>query len=119
MKRHYLLLACLLTITLSAFAQKKKAETSTSTPNLFSDTTFAGLTFRSIGPAITSGRIADIAVNPKNTSEYYVAAASGGVWKTVNAGITYEPVFEKEVSYSIGCVTIDPNNTNVVWVVTG
>jgi photosystem II stability/assembly factor-like uncharacterized protein len=119
MKRHYLLLACLLTITLSAFAQKKKAETSTSAPNLFSDTTFAGLTFRSIGPAITSGRIADIAVNPKNTSEYYVAAASGGVWKTVNAGITYEPVFEKEGSYSIGCVTIDPNNTNVVWVGTG
>ena len=68
MKRHYLLLACLLTITLSAFAQKKKAETSTSTPNLFSDTTFAGLTFRSSGPAFTSGSIAGMSLNRITTS---------------------------------------------------
>ncbi len=55
--------------------------------------TFNGLAFRSIGPALTSGRIADIAVNPKNISEYYVAAASGGVWKTTNGGTTYAPIF--------------------------
>ncbi|MEE8585864.1 MAG: glycosyl hydrolase, partial [Acidobacteriota bacterium] len=78
-----------------------------------------GLKFRSIGPALTSGRISDFAVNPDNPSEYYVAVASGGVWKTTNKGVTFKPVFDKQGSYSIGCVTMDPNNHNVVWVGTG
>ena len=75
--------------------------------------------FRSVGPALTSGRIADIAVNPNNYSEYYVATASGGVWKTVNNGTTYEPFFDSQGSYSIGCITIDPGNKNVIWVGSG
>ncbi len=79
----------------------------------------AGLQFRSIGPALTSGRIADFAVNPKNYDEYYIATASGGVWKTANAGTTFQPIFDSQGSYSIGCVTLDPNNVNVVWVGTG
>jgi photosystem II stability/assembly factor-like uncharacterized protein len=79
----------------------------------------SGLKFRNVGPAITSGRILDIAVNPSNHSEYYVASGGGGVWKTVNAGVTFEPVFENEGASSIGCIAIDPNNTNVVWVGTG
>lgn len=79
----------------------------------------SGLVFRNIGPALTSGRIADFAVNPKNPFEYYVATASGGVWKTVNAGTTYQPIFDSQGSYSIGCVSLDPNNSNVVWVGTG
>jgi len=79
----------------------------------------SGLQFRSLGPATTSGRVVDIAVNPKNVSEYYVASAAGGVWKTANAGTTYSPVFDNAVSFSIGCLAIDPNNTNVVWVGTG
>lgn len=83
------------------------------------EVSLSGLKFRSIGPALTSGRIADFAVNPNNYSEYYVATASGGVWKTVNAGTTYEPIFDSQGSYSIGCVTIDPNNPNVVWVGSG
>ncbi|GMR12668.1 MAG: hypothetical protein BMS9Abin29_0859 [Gemmatimonadota bacterium] len=81
--------------------------------------TVLGLTLREIGPALTSGRISDFAVNPENHSEYYVATASGGVWKTVNAGTTFEPIFEGEGSYSIGSVTLDPSNPNVVWVGTG
>jgi photosystem II stability/assembly factor-like uncharacterized protein len=81
--------------------------------------TFTGLKFRSLGPAVTSGRVADIAVDPRNRSRYFVAAASGGVWKTVNAGTTWEPVFDGESSYSIGCVVIDPNNPFVLWVGTG
>lgn len=75
--------------------------------------------FRSLGPALTSGRISDLAVNPSNHSEFYVAVASGGVWKTTNNGVTFDPVFDNEGSYSIGCVTMDPNNPNVVWVGTG
>jgi photosystem II stability/assembly factor-like uncharacterized protein len=83
------------------------------------EVSLSGIKFRNIGPAITSGRIADFAVNPNNFNEYYVATASGGVWKTVNGGITYEPIFDSQGSYSIGCVAIDPSNTSVVWVGSG
>ncbi len=85
----------------------------------WSSKTFEGLKLRSIGPALTSGRIMDFAVDPSNRARYFVAAASGGVWKTVNAGTTWTPVFDKEGSYSIGCVTLDPKNPSVVWVGTG
>ncbi|KAB2844101.1 MAG: glycosyl hydrolase, partial [Melioribacteraceae bacterium] len=81
--------------------------------------TVEGLKLRTIGPAFCSGRIGDLAVNPDKPNEYYAAVASGGVWKTTNAGISWEPVFENEGSYSIGCVTLDPNNPHVVWVGTG
>ncbi|WP_422859894.1 WD40/YVTN/BNR-like repeat-containing protein [Flagellimonas sp. S174] len=82
-------------------------------------TTFKGLEFRSLGPALTSGRIADIAIHPENESVWYVAVGSGGVWKTINAGTTWTPIFDKQSVYSIGCVTIDPNNPNTIWVGTG
>lgn len=81
--------------------------------------TFAGLELRGIGPALMSGRIADIAIHPQDPSTWYVAVGSGGVWKTTNAGTTWEPIFDGEGSYSIGCVTIDPSNPAVVWVGTG
>ena len=81
--------------------------------------TFAGLKFRSIGPAVASGRVMSIAVNPRNKFEYYVGEASGGVWKTVNDGTTWTPVFDKEGSFSIGWVALDPNDASVVWVGTG
>ncbi|RME37897.1 MAG: glycosyl hydrolase [Planctomycetota bacterium] len=84
-----------------------------------SNATFAGLKARSIGPALMSGRICDFGINPHDWTEYYVAVCSGGVWKTENAGITYTPVFDSQGSYSIGCVTVDPNNPHVVWVGTG
>ena len=105
-----------------AFAQKqKKADTpKEEKPEYYLDKlSIPALKFRSVGPALTSGRISDFAVMPGNRSVYYVASSSGGVWKTENAGTTYEPVFDSQGSYSIGCVTIDPNNPNVVWVGTG
>ncbi len=74
---------------------------------------------RSIGPALTSGRISDFAVVPGRRQEFFVASASGGVWKTINAGTTFTPVFEGQGSFSIGCVVLDPTNPNVVWVGTG
>lgn len=110
----------LLCISIDLFAQKKNVVSSKpATKDSINSATFSGLKFRNIGPAITSGRIADIAVNPSDKNEYYVAAAAGGVWKTTNAGVTFTPVFEGEGSYSIGCITIDPNNSNVVWVGSG
>ncbi|RLC55766.1 MAG: glycosyl hydrolase, partial [Candidatus Cloacimonadota bacterium] len=78
-----------------------------------------GLKWRSIGPAFASGRIADLAVNPNNPSEYYVAAASGHIWKTTNNGTTWSPIFENYGAYSIGCLKMDPNNSNVIWAGTG
>lgn len=113
-----LLLVTFIFISVQSPAQKKKANESSS-KDAFESSTFDAISFRSLGPAIASGRIADIAVNPKNPKEYYVAVAAGGVWKTSNAGITYEPIFDAEGSYSTGCVTIDPNNANVVWVGSG
>ena len=80
---------------------------------------YAGMKFRSLGPAFTSGRISDFAVNPDNNSEYYVAVASGNIWKTMNRGITWKPVFDKYGSYAIGCISMDPENHNVVWAGTG
>jgi photosystem II stability/assembly factor-like uncharacterized protein len=81
--------------------------------------TFEGLKLRNIGPAFMSGRIADVAIEPGRPSTWYVAVGSGGVWKTTNAGTTWTPLFDKESSYSIGCVALDPSNPHVVWVGTG
>ncbi|HKR06292.1 MAG TPA: glycosyl hydrolase [Bacteroidia bacterium] len=121
MKKSILLVILITTVLISAaaYAQKKTEQPAPDKNNPWKTETFNGLSFRSIGPAITSGRVIDFAVNPANKKEYFVASASGGVWKTANGGITYEPIFEKEGSYSIGCVRMDPNNANVVWVGSG
>jgi photosystem II stability/assembly factor-like uncharacterized protein len=84
-----------------------------------SEATFSGLKLRGIGPAFTSGRIADIAIHPEDDNIWYVAVGSGGVWKTTNAAVTWEPIFDDQASYSTGCVTIDPGNPHIVWVGTG
>ena len=81
--------------------------------------TFAGLKLRGIGPALMSGRISDIAVHPTDPGTWYVAAGSGGVWKTTNAGTTWKPIFDSQKSYSIGCITIDPNHPETIWVGSG
>jgi photosystem II stability/assembly factor-like uncharacterized protein len=99
--------------------EKKKEEPKEEKKGGMTADTFSGLRFRSIGPAAASGRVMSIAVNPKNKFEYYVGVASGGVWKTVNDGTTWTPVFDGEGSYSIGWVTIDPNDSSVVWVGSG
>jgi photosystem II stability/assembly factor-like uncharacterized protein len=85
----------------------------------FNEATFKGLEMRSIGPALMSGRIADIVIDPTDPSVWYVAVGSGGVWKTVNAGTTWAPIFDDEGSYSIGAIALDPNDPNTVWVGTG
>ena len=74
---------------------------------------------REIGPAVAGGRISDIAVHPTDRSVWYVSAGSGGLWKTTNAGTTWSPIFDDQPSYSIGVVTLDPSQPEVVWVGTG
>ena len=114
MKR-YILLVALLFVGLNTNSQKNKKDNNVP----LDDISVNALKWRSVGPALTSGRISDLAVNPDKPFEYYVAIASGGVWKTSNWGVDYKPIFDGQSSYSIGCVTIDPNNTNIVWVGTG
>jgi len=97
----------------------KKKIAVTKKDSLINSKLLSGLKFRNIGPATTSGRIADFAVNPNNHSEYYVGVASGNIFKTSNNGTTWKAVFDKYGSYSIGVVTMDPNNSNVVWAGTG
>ena len=83
------------------------------------DDPLAALRFRSIGPAFTSGRHADMVVDPKNPHIWYVAMAAGGLWKTTNAGLTFTPIFDNYGAYSMCCVLVDPKNSNVVWLATG
>ncbi len=83
------------------------------------DKTFARLEWRSIGPAIFDGRVADVEGVPGNPNIVYVASASGGLWKTTNGGVSWKPIFERQGTLSIGDVALEPNNPDVVWVGTG
>ncbi|MEQ1831972.1 MAG: glycosyl hydrolase [Candidatus Eisenbacteria bacterium] len=107
----------------SAFAAPaaKPAAKAAATPpaSALSKLSLDGLSFRSLGPAITGGRIIGLAVNPRDHSEYYVAAGNGSLWKTTTGGVTFAPVFDGESAFSIGAVTLDPSDPNVVWVGTG
>ena len=80
---------------------------------------FSGLTLRNIGPGMKSGRIGDVVKDPTRPSTWYVAVASGNVWKTLNNGTTWTPIFDHHGSYSIGCIAIDPQNPQVLWLGTG
>ncbi|MEM9719725.1 MAG: glycosyl hydrolase, partial [Bacteroidota bacterium] len=123
MKRHGISLILVLCVSISfLFAQKKEKPSSTektAQKELLTASRLNGIKLRHVGPALMSGRIGDFAVNPQKPSEYYVAVSSGGVWKTENNGITFKPLFDKQASYSIGCITLDPQNPHVVWVGTG
>ncbi|MCH7876024.1 MAG: glycosyl hydrolase [Gemmatimonadetes bacterium] len=105
-------------LCLIVFALFPVADLSSQTPEVFSQAV-SGLTLRGIGPAFMGGRIADIAVHPKKRSTWYVAVGSGGLWKTINAGITWTPIFDDQPSYSLGDVALDPSDPDVVWVGTG
>lgn len=102
-------LVCLLTLPMTLVAEEGDS----------SDSPFEGIKLRSIGPALMSGRIADIAIHPEDENTWYVGVGSGGVWKTTNAGTTWQTIFDDEAVYSIGSVTIDPSNPERIWVGTG
>ncbi len=111
-------IAALMLAPLSACAQEGNKESEGDKGPLSSET-FNGLELRNIGPALMSGRIADIVIAQDDPATWFVAVGSGGVWKTTNAGTTWTPLFDKESSYSIGTITLDPSNANTVWVGTG
>jgi len=111
-----LLLVLVPVVAAAKKADAKKADAKATEPKVDN---FKGLAFRGIGPAMISGRITDLAVDPRNSAIRYVAVASGNVWKTVNAGTTWTPIFDDQGSYSIGCMTLDPKNPLTVWIGTG
>src|SRR5215468_3075573 len=79
--------------------------------------TISGLGARNIGSAAMSGRVAAIdAAQEGQRLTVYIGSASGGVWKSVNGGTTFKPVFDKQPVQSIGAITIDPKNSKVIWV---
>lgn len=78
-----------------------------------------GLRARSVGPAVTGGRIHDIEALPNDPATIYVASASGGLWKTTNKGTTWTPLFQDQAVSTFGDVTIAPSNPEIVWVGTG
>ena len=111
-----ILLAFLLFTPIDANSQRKRNQKDNSKTEKVSLNAFK---FRNVGPAFLSGRIADIAIHPNNENIWYVAVGSGGVWMTNNAGTTWKPIFDSQPVYSIGSITIDPSNPNVIWVGTG
>ncbi len=99
---------CLLLLQpLAALSAKEKDEGATADPAAGEDgpltldtISLEGLAFRSIGPAVTGGRVIDIEVNPRDHSEYYVASGHGSLWKTTNRGVTFKPIFDGQSSFS-------------------
>lgn len=117
------ILVLALSFASAAFAQRKKKSApqkpAVEKKELLNASILRGIKLRGVGPALMSGRIGDFAVNPKKPNEYYIAVSSGGVWKTENAGTTFKPLFDSQKSYSIGCISMDPQNPHVLWVGTG
>jgi photosystem II stability/assembly factor-like uncharacterized protein len=81
--------------------------------------TLAGIELRSVGPALATGRVQDVEIDPRNPSVWYVATAFGGLWKTTNRGITFNPIFDDQGSFTLCCVVVDPKDSNIVWVGSG
>ncbi|HEX2831535.1 MAG TPA: glycosyl hydrolase [Thermoanaerobaculia bacterium] len=119
MKKQFIAVTALVCLALTGTAVAQEKKKNEPAKEKYDSSTFSGLELRNIGPALVSGRVIDVAVDPRNHSTWYVAVAAGGVWKTVNAGTTFTPVFDSQASYSIGCVTIDPNDSLTLWVGSG
>jgi photosystem II stability/assembly factor-like uncharacterized protein len=122
--RRYRLLA-LIIVLFAAFGVRslvgQRSETSASgaAAEASADKPFDALHFRPIGPAAMSGRITDLAVYEANPAIYYVGTAHGGVWKTTNAGTTFEPQFQDQGLMSVGDVTVSQSNPDLVWLGSG
>lgn len=87
--------------------------------SLIASSPFHGLAWRSVGPVIQGGRVVDIASVPGQPYTFYVAYASGGLWKTTNNGLTFEPLFDFEPTTVMGDIAVDPSHPDTVWVGTG
>ena len=104
----------------SALAGTLATANAASTAVRYDSTTLSGLGVRNIGSAAMSGRVSALAAYEEGGKTImYVGAASGGVWKSRDGGTSFEPIFDKQSSQSIGAITVDPSNKNIIWVGTG
>ncbi|MEO5753203.1 MAG: hypothetical protein ABIR38_00670 [Chthoniobacterales bacterium] len=95
------------------------APTAAPTPVQLTDVLLKGLKARPIGPAVMGGRISDIAIDPRNPAVFYVGLGTGGLFKTGNNGVSFDPIFDKQSALSIGAVAVAPSDSEVVWAGTG
>jgi len=103
----------------NALLSSSVTPTPSPTPPKLSDVLFKNLKARSIGPAVMGGRVSDIAISPNNPFIFYVGLAHGGVFKTNDNGVTFDPSFDKQPMLSIGAVAVAPSDSDVIWVGTG
>jgi photosystem II stability/assembly factor-like uncharacterized protein len=107
------------TLLIAAMAMAAAALPSGQAQDRLNEQALKGIELRSIGPGFVTGRVQDVAIDPKNTSVWYVASAFGGLWKTENRGISFTPIFDQGPSFNLCCVVIDPKDSNVLWLGTG
>src|SRR5438067_6745219 len=107
------------TPSISASADASPTASPSPTAPQLTDVLFKNLKARSIGPAVMGGRVSDIAIDLRNPFVFYVGLAHGGVFKTNDNGVSFEPIFDKQPVLSIGAVAIAPSDSDVIWVGTG
>jgi photosystem II stability/assembly factor-like uncharacterized protein len=112
MKRRVLLIAVALGMVSAALGARQAA-----TDRLNADV-LKGIELRSVGPALTTGRVVDVEMDPKNPNTWYVVTAFGGLWKTENRGISFQPIFD-DYTFTLCCIVVDPKDSNVLWLGTG
>src|SRR5438874_13560413 len=116
------LLVSIFAISISS-AQEAPSPSATSSPSpspmLLGEALFKNLKARSIGPAVMGGRVSVIAIDPRNPFVFYVGLAHGGVFKTNDNGVSFDPIFDKQPALSIGAIAIAPSDSDVIWVGTG
>jgi len=122
MVRYFTFLVSSLAISISS-AQETPSPPAISSPfpspMLLGEALFKNLKARSIGPAVMGGRVSDIVIDPRNPFIFYVGLGHGGVFKTNDNGVTFQPIFDKQRMLSIGAVAVAPSDSDVVWVGTG
>src|SRR5471032_2743752 len=116
-----LLLVAAFAVTLApaALAQARRGPGPDASPSAAPVAPFNRLRWREIGPAVSGGRVTSVVGSARDPKLYYVGSAGGGVWKSINGGATWSPVFDDAGISSIGAVAIDPSNDEIVWAGTG
>lgn len=111
--------ALALQVLAQATSPEERMESWENHQRLKAESPFKDLKWRAVGPELQGGRIEAIACHPDEPFTIYLGPGAGNLWKSVNSGTTWEPIFENESTFAIGCIAIAPSDPDVVWVGTG